>query len=219
MAKLIVTGPDKAPVHFFLESDRVCLGRGETCALKLEGTDVSKEHAAILAIGNDHILEDLQSTNGTLVNDVRVSRHVLQNRDVVLIGTYRIQYINQRALKNMDFDHTMLFDGDRMETNPDATLVDTSRTRGLLASKAWLEDVAGGMEGQRHKLDQLIHRFDNGRGSAFAILRRPQGFSLMHVTGPERLKVNGRPLSEDWHDLVQGDEIVLGKESFRFHAA
>lgn len=218
MAKLLVTSPDKAPVHFFLEADRVTLGRGEGCGLKLEGTDVSKEHAAILAIGNDHILEDLQSTNGTLVNETRISRHVLQNRDIIQLGEYRIQYINQRALKNMDFDHTMLFDGDRMEANPDATLVDTSRTRNYSTSKAWLEDVAGGLEGQRHKLDQLIHRFDNGRGSAFAVLRRPQGFTLMHVTGQERLRVNGKALAEEWHDLSAGDEIILGTESFRFHA-
>lgn len=217
MAKLLVTCPDKAPVHFFLESDRITLGRGEACALKLDSTDVSKAHATITVIGNDHILEDLQSTNGTLVNEARITRHVLQNRDIIEIGEYRIQYINQRALKHMDFDRTMLFDGERMDTNPDATLVDTSRSAGFAASKAWLEDLAGGVEGRRHKLDRLIHRFDNGRGAAFAILRRPQGFSLMHITGSERLKVNGSALAENWHELNAGDEIRLGQEVFRFH--
>jgi len=55
--------------------------------LTVEG--VSRSHARITSIGNDDILEDLASTNGTLVNGQSITRHILQNDDVIEIAASR----------------------------------------------------------------------------------------------------------------------------------
>jgi FHA domain len=55
---------------------------------------VSGEHAAITTIGNDSFLEDLNSTNGTLVNNKPVKKHVLHHNDVIEFGKYQLLYIN-----------------------------------------------------------------------------------------------------------------------------
>ena len=47
---------------------------------------VSLAHAVIVPVGNDHILEDLGSANGTFVNGTRIERHILQHGDVIEFG-------------------------------------------------------------------------------------------------------------------------------------
>jgi hypothetical protein len=54
---------------------------------------VSGEHALIVTILNDSFLEDLGSTNGTLVNGVPIKKHILQHNDVVEIGKYKLKYV------------------------------------------------------------------------------------------------------------------------------
>jgi pSer/pThr/pTyr-binding forkhead associated (FHA) protein len=48
-----------------------------------------------MTILNDSFLEDLGSTNGTLVNGQPVKKHFLQNNDVVEIGKYKLKYVNE----------------------------------------------------------------------------------------------------------------------------
>lgn len=220
MAKLLITRAGKNPVHFFIEGERVVAGRSETCGLPLDAPGVSKEHAAILTVGNDHILEDLGSTNGTLVNGEKITRHILQNRDLFEIGPFRIQYVNQRALKNMDFDQTMMFEGESMgDESGDAPVVETARRRQMAGPAATLRKSKGTHEGMEIALDRLIQTFGRAGTQLAAILRRPKGYVLMHVAGRASVRVNERAIGEDWRELVDGDKVEIDGERYEFKAA
>ena len=54
--------------------------------LKLDDGEASRHHASIAIEHGQAILVDLNSTNGTIVNDDRIERHVLMKNDVVQIG-------------------------------------------------------------------------------------------------------------------------------------
>jgi hypothetical protein len=72
---------------------------------------VSGEHAVIVTILNDSFLEDLGSTNGTLVNGQPIKKHFLQSNDVIELGKYKLKYINDTAGKTtapQDFEKTMV---------------------------------------------------------------------------------------------------------------
>jgi pSer/pThr/pTyr-binding forkhead associated (FHA) protein len=74
---------------------------------------VSGEHAVIVTILNDCFLEDLGSTNGTLVNGNPVKKHFLQNNDVVELGKYRLKFVGDApvpaaAVEKADFEKTMV---------------------------------------------------------------------------------------------------------------
>ena len=62
------------------------IGRDEDCAVALSGSDVSRRHAAVRALGPHHVLVDLQSRNGTWVNGRRVESVVLTPGDVVRVA-------------------------------------------------------------------------------------------------------------------------------------
>ncbi|MEO8040782.1 MAG: FHA domain-containing protein, partial [Betaproteobacteria bacterium] len=59
---------------------------------------------------NDSFLEDLGSTNGTLVNGQPIKKHFLQNSDVIEIGKYKLKYVNEATSSTTaaDFEKTMV---------------------------------------------------------------------------------------------------------------
>ncbi len=110
MAKLIVTLDGVALKEYALAKERTTIGRKPHNDIPIENLAVSGEHAAIITILNDSFLEDLGSTNGTLVNGQPIKRHFLQHSDVIEIGKYKIKYVNEVASTTTaaDFEKTML---------------------------------------------------------------------------------------------------------------
>ena len=90
MAKLVVSQNGMVEGHYFLDKPRFTLGRLPDSDIYLNHPGVSNIHAVIVTVSNDHILEDLGSTNGVLVNSRRVMRHVLTHRDLIQIGPGRV---------------------------------------------------------------------------------------------------------------------------------
>ena len=69
---------------------RVVLGRGRDTDLRIDDPNVSRKHAAIYWNDGRLMIEDLGSTNGTMVNGYPVTSTVLRPRDVVTIGDSRL---------------------------------------------------------------------------------------------------------------------------------
>ncbi|MEO8378386.1 MAG: FHA domain-containing serine/threonine-protein kinase [Acidobacteriota bacterium] len=69
-----------------INGDSVMVGRDRTCAIVLPHPAVSRRHARITIAGKEPVLEDLQSANGTYVNNTRVDRVVLKVGDIVRFG-------------------------------------------------------------------------------------------------------------------------------------
>ena len=70
------------------EPSELILGRDETCAVRLEGTDISRRHASVerRALGSGLTLRDLGSRNGVYVNGKRVEAVAVADADVVRLG-------------------------------------------------------------------------------------------------------------------------------------
>lgn len=69
---------------------RVILGRARDIDFRIDDPNVSRRHAAIFWADGEVVVEDLHSTNGTMVNGYPVTRTVLRPRDVLAIGDARI---------------------------------------------------------------------------------------------------------------------------------
>jgi hypothetical protein len=80
---LVVDGPGTRHV---LEEGSNVLGRGTDAAIRLPDTGVSRKHADVQLEGGTVTVEDLGSTNGTLVNGRRIGRQDLADGDVIRIG-------------------------------------------------------------------------------------------------------------------------------------
>lgn len=112
MAKLIVSLEGSVIRDYPLEKERVTIGRKPHNDIQIENLAVSGEHACIVTILNDSFLEDLGSTNGTLVNGNPIKKHILQNNDVVEIGKYKLKYVTDAPMAGRttvdEFEKTMV---------------------------------------------------------------------------------------------------------------
>lgn len=93
MAKLILSLENNVIREVPLDKERIVIGRKASNDIQIENLAVSGEHACIVTILNDSFLEDMGSTNGTLVNGNPVKKHILQNNDLIEIGKYKLKYI------------------------------------------------------------------------------------------------------------------------------
>jgi pSer/pThr/pTyr-binding forkhead associated (FHA) protein len=112
MAKLILSLEGSVIREVPLDKERITIGRKAQNDIQIENLAVSGEHACIVTILNDSFLEDLGSTNGTLVNGNSVKKHILQNNDVIEIGKYKLKYAAEVPAAGQasvdDFEKTMI---------------------------------------------------------------------------------------------------------------
>src|SRR5881394_3274541 len=110
MAKLILSVDGQVLKEHTLSKERTLIGRKPHNDIQIDNLAVSGEHAAIITILNDSFIEDLGSTNGTMVNGKPVKKHFLQNNDVVEIGKHKLKYFNDQptATSAADFEKTMI---------------------------------------------------------------------------------------------------------------
>ncbi|MDO8363794.1 MAG: BTAD domain-containing putative transcriptional regulator [Actinomycetota bacterium] len=75
-------------------TDAITLGRNPDCTIVLTDLLVSRRHAEIRPALGGHLLVDLGSSNGTLVNGLPTTQHLLQPGDLVTIGTHELRYLS-----------------------------------------------------------------------------------------------------------------------------
>jgi len=112
MAKLILSMDGLVLKEIPLSKERTTIGRKPSNDIQIDNLAVSGEHAVIVTIMNDSFLEDLGSTNGTIVNGNPIKKHFLQNNDVIELGKYKLKFLAepgvQPAASAADFEKTMV---------------------------------------------------------------------------------------------------------------
>ena len=89
-AYLVVLAGASVGEMYKVEGDKVIIGRGQKAHIRLFDDGISREHAQIVIEGNQIILQDLGSTNGTFCNGLKVDRRELVDGDKILVGSTTI---------------------------------------------------------------------------------------------------------------------------------
>jgi len=112
MAKLILSMDGLVLKEISVTKERTTIGRKPHNDIQIDNLAVSGEHAVIVTILNDSFLEDLGSTNGTVVNGNPIKKHFLQNNDVIELGKYKLKFLAEPAAalgaEKADFEKTMV---------------------------------------------------------------------------------------------------------------
>lgn len=96
-------GPDAAPLRVLVRLEggsevvypigrRTSIGRTADNDIQIDASNVSRHHAVLLAGADQCVVEDLNSTNGVLVNGLRVERQVLRDGDVLRVGKVEFRF-------------------------------------------------------------------------------------------------------------------------------
>ena len=231
MARLILMFNNQVVKEYPLMKESITIGRNEDNTIIIDNLAVSGYHARIDPTGGDFILTDLQSTNGTFVNDQRVVSRKLAHGDNVIIGKHVIIFVGTgkeadagQAEKKMDMDKTMMLD-----TAKQKELL--AKQTGAMQSAKVAEKVGvisfieGSDLGEIELTKKLtkIGKADTSEvklpgmfmpATAATISRRPSGYVIS--TMGVKLKVNGEVVKDNVQ-LKEFDTIELGKFKFQFY--
>lgn len=71
-------------------------GRGEQADRQIHDERMSRQHFAIVPKDNGYLIQDLQSTNGTYVNNVRTTESPLKANDKIRVGQTVLMFVTEK---------------------------------------------------------------------------------------------------------------------------
>jgi hypothetical protein len=87
-------GPGRKREIVIWDTDQITIGRNPESDIIVDEEEVSRNHAVLIRGHADFFVQDLETANGTDINGGRMmSRHTLQTKDVVQVGTLEITFI------------------------------------------------------------------------------------------------------------------------------
>lgn len=92
MPKLVLIRHGEVIAQYDLPEGAIGIGRSAVNEIQLKSPSVSEQHARISTSDSGSTIKDLSSALGTFVNDRSITRCDLRDNDVVLIGSYKLQY-------------------------------------------------------------------------------------------------------------------------------
>jgi pSer/pThr/pTyr-binding forkhead associated (FHA) protein len=205
-----------------LNRERMTIGRRPSNDIQIDNLAISGEHAAVVTILNDSFLEDLNSTNGTLVNGQPIKKHFLKNGDVVELGKYKLKYIAEAAQPT----DTAIFDKITTAARPEETLkpapeaapnaVETPEPAAAPMALGAIQVLNGANAGRELDLTKSMTTLGKPGRQVAVIARRPQGYFITHIEGASFPTVNGQPLDVQAHPLKDHDVIDIAGIKMEF---
>jgi len=228
MAKLILKFNNEVIDHIDVVQGDMKMGRKPTSDVVLDNLAVSGTHANIFTIGEDSFVQDMGSTNGTFVNNKKVTKHHLRNGDVIAIGKHSLIFVSEVTQQESteDFAKTVVINpGSFNAPKPAAAKpshVDTMETE---VSKTGKEDrigalfvLSGANSGKRIELTKSMTSLGRAGKRAGVIRRTDSGYMLLHAENEaESPRLNGKPLSANGAELENGDIIEVSGSRLQFY--
>lgn len=198
MAKIIVTFNGLVQQEVSINKSRITIGRRIGNDIVIDHLTVSGQHAAIDTTSNGSFVLDLGSTNGTLVNNQPVKKHLLQHDDVIDIGKYKLRF--------------------QVEKSAQVTAVSSVvSTPVMTQAPAKIKVINGANAGKELVLTKAVTTVGSPGTQVIAIARQTDKYIVRHVEGKDFPKVNGQLLSDQPHTLQHGDVIDISGTHMQFN--
>lgn len=210
------------------------IGRREDNNIVIDNLAVSGHHAKIDSVGEGFLLTDLQSKNGSFVNEQYTNSHWLKHGDIVTIGKHSLvfRYKDNEAKPEAacpeNMDQTMVMDTNAYKSmlaksapNAAAFAAAKTKTNEPVGVLSFISGGTGEIEiskklfkiGKASTNDVVVGGFMVGQVSS-TISKRPSGYFLSHEGGLKP-KINGNSVSESIQ-LKDFDVIEIGSAKIRF---
>ncbi len=225
MPRLVVTLDGVTLREVPLARERTTIGRRPHNDVVIDNLAVSGEHAVIERGPEGVYLEDLGSTNGTLLNGRPIQRAALQHRDTIDIGKYRLRYVDE--VPTADFEKTMVVRPGAAQAaaqqalqqaigSPAASPPAFAPPEAESAPPARIKVLSGGGAGREMALVKVVTTIGRPGGAVAAITRRGARYLLAHVEGGPVTRLNGAALGGEPVDLRAGDRLELAGVEMEF---
>ncbi len=246
MFKLVLKFQDAVLEEYTFEKTPVTIGRREDNDVVIDNMAVSGHHAIIEEEDPNHyVLADLESLNGTFVNEKKITREKIFDSDTLIVGKHVLSFMDLRPQ-----DERPSREPEEAKDKPtfrETVLLDTKAQQELLAKHAAeqggtensperpkriefhgsLTLISGGTPqiidltkrlttlGKSNEADVRCSGLLVGKTAAL-INKRPNGFFLAYAEGLKKPEVNGETITTQVQ-LQDGDEISIGGTRLTFN--
>ena len=208
----------------------ISIGRRNENDVVIDNLAVSGYHAKIDSIGNGFLLTDLQSKNGTFINEHTINSHYLNHNDTIIIGKHSLLFAYRTDESRpdntaADMDRTMILDTNKYKEMIKKNAPEKESTNNTKAKKGYLSILS--KENREICLTKKITKIGKAPDSdivvgglltgktAATISKRPGGYFLSYVNGMNKPKVNGTSVTESV-PLKEFDIISVGSRKMQF---
>lgn len=235
MPKLIVKDAVHGHSLFQLPVGETLIGRGDHCQLVLPNVSVSRENSRILMGRQGVSIEDLESSNGTVVNGKKLDQAPLKSGDEIQIGRFGMVYLTDteedRFYRGRYIAYLPAYKPRRSEGGEDSTFAMDQQALEKLAASHRLVETARLILARDDKQFWYPEDRELTFGNNAAMIRI-KGFLVWgkvarvfwdgakHVLESNSLftsaSVNGAQVNR--RPLRHGDRVRIGKTLFRYDA-
>jgi pSer/pThr/pTyr-binding forkhead associated (FHA) protein len=219
------------------DKDSLSLGRKADNDIVIDNPAVSGHHCRISVQGGTYFVEDLESTNGTFVNEKRIKKSGLHHNDVVGVAKHALVFLEDapppeappEAPAEVPDDATMMISPHKQAEMVAASAAAHAKS-GTKERAGWLRVLKGAVGPAEHELKgmstyigksdrvQIMIKgaglFGSAPEVAASVHRKPEGYVLVAVTDGYPVvngsKVNGSVV------LNEGDLIECGATTMQF---
>lgn len=237
MPKIFLKFSEKVLKEIALDRPQLTIGRKPDNDEVIDNPAVSGHHARIVQEQGAFFVEDLNSTNGTFVNDVKIQKHKLTNADRIGIGKHLLVYQDEVTVappppppppKEGESDKTMILDTKKqrellkaLETTKAAPVTAKVEKLGCLTV------VKGDTDRKGYELtgrlavigaeDTATVRLSGwfAPKNAALISRRGEGYFISMPEGGKKIIVNGEAV-QGQRQLQDGDIIEVAGVQMQF---
>lgn len=213
-----------------LDKPSLSVGRKPDNDIVIDNPAISSHHCKVVLKGDTYYVEDLESTNGTFVNEKRIVKSGLHDQDVIGVAKHALVFVDDRAKAEEagGGDKTMVLTPDKQEAM--AKAVAAANAPKKAEQVGWLrvlKGVVGAPEYELKGTSTYIGKsdrvqvpiadggfFNRAPEVAASIHRKAEGYVMMAVKDGYPV-INGKSLTGSAL-LNDGDIIDCGGTSFQF---
>ena len=204
-----------------LDSGEVIIGSDPDSGIHIDSLAVQPRHASVRITDGEAVLRDLDSPDGTFVNEQRLEgEHTLADGDVIQIGKHTLAYDHGAAPSDEDMETVT-----EVEAAPPPGPVEPMEEIDLgleierpeQPKTGWLQILSGQNVGKTIALTRNLTNLGKPGVQMAVIAHRPEGYFLSHLEGKVTPQVDGQPIGEQAWKLEDGSVIQIGNVKMQFY--
>jgi len=176
---------------FSIDEDNFVIGRETAADVCIADASVSRRHTKIEAKDDEFVITDLESLNGTFVNDLPVKSRVLQHGDRLRIGDSQFVFLtgegdlNSRS-SEVNFDEARVISGPTVQIRVDHAMYLMARDLSVLMKVSTSINAIRGLEELLQRLLELLFEVVPAQRGAI-LLTTNESLDSATVFGLDRL--------------------------------
>lgn len=213
MSKLTLSFKGRVLKVFPVLQGDMYIGSDPKCTIHIDSLAIQPRHARLHTEGSASALFDLDSPDGTFVNQQRIgAEHALKDGETIRIGKHTLAFSFEEVLESEIEAQTVT-----PPVSPPAA--ETAETTAAVGEhrQAWLQIMSGQNLGKTLSLHRAMTNLGKPGVVTAVIARRSDGYFLSHLQGSHPTLVDDQPIGDKVRKLEDGNIIQIGNIKMQFY--